>query len=216
MPEKLINTIPHFLSKTWISWVVLIGAMLARMIQLVYFFNIRLDASYQNIATKNLVAGHGISLDKVLPSDLSQTIYEPLINWPPGYSLLLAPFYILFGGDYISAGLTLGIIGALVLIIATRGILRLLDVPQWGINLYTLLAGFYIYYFYLIASSDAITISFFFGSALLYVIINKTAGEMVEIINSHRYLPVPVRSIEIPVYPCYTHHPRLSNIGGVC
>ena len=69
------------------------------------------------LATQNLVYGHGISTAHVFSSDLSQIIYEPLIKWPPGYSLLLAPFYILFNHNYIAAGLALDILAAIALIL---------------------------------------------------------------------------------------------------
>jgi hypothetical protein len=107
------------------------------------------------------VDGYGISISHVLPSDLSTTAYEPLINWPPGYSLLLAPFYVLFNHNYILAGLTLDILAAITLIIFTRRILKLLETPVHLINVFTLLTGFFIYYFYFINSSDAIAITFF-------------------------------------------------------
>lgn len=116
---------------------------------------------YQVMAMQNFVDGHGISTSYVLPTNLSATVYEPLINWPPGYSLLLSPFYVLFNHNYILAGLTLNILAAIALIIFSRRILKVLEVPQHLINLFTLFTGFFIYSFYFIDSSDAIAISFF-------------------------------------------------------
>ncbi len=140
---------------------VILLAITGRVIQLVYFFNIRVDGMYQHLATLNFVSGHGISTGQVFPANLSSTVYEPLINWPPGYSLLLSPFYLLFNNNYIAAGLTLDILAAITLILVTRKILKLFDIPLYLINIYILITGYFIYFFYFIASSDAIAISFF-------------------------------------------------------
>ena len=155
------NKIKLFLSDKKVTVIILALAIGARVMQLIYFYNIRVDASFQVMGTQNLLSGHGISLAKVVPSDISSIIYEPLINWPPGYSLLLTPFYIIFNHNYIAAGLTLDIIAAITLIFITRGILQILNTPLYLINIFTLINGFFIYYFYFIASSDAIAITFF-------------------------------------------------------
>lgn len=161
--------IKSFLSVRLTGYIIIAIAITGRIIQLIFFFNIRVDGSYQYMAMQNLVHGHGVTASQVLPSDLSTTVYEPLINWPPGYSILLAPFYILSGHDYIAAGLTLDIICAVILILVSRSILGLLDVPVYLINIYTLLTSFFVYSFYFIASSDAIAIAFF-AAAIYFTI----------------------------------------------
>jgi len=113
------------------------------------------------MAMQNYVEGHGISTSRVLATDLSTIIYQPLINWPPGYSILLSPFYLLFGKNYIVAGITLEIIAAIVLIFTCRKLLKLFDTPTWLINLFTVVIGFFIYPFYFINTSDAAAITFF-------------------------------------------------------
>lgn len=122
------------------------------------------------MAMQNFADGHGVSLSKVLSSDLSSTVYEPLINWPPGYSVLLTPFYLLFGHNYILAGLVLDILAAISLIVICRRILKLLETPLYLANIFTLLTGFFVYYFYFIASSDAIAITFF-AAAIYYALL---------------------------------------------
>lgn len=156
---------------------VLCIAIASRIIQLVFFYNIHFDPSYQVIATENLLNGHGITITRATIDNLAAPVYEPLIMWPPGYTFLLAPFYALFGHDYIAAGITLDILFALVLIVCCRAILRTLSTDVWIINLFTLFSGFFIYFFYFLASSDAIAISFF-AVALLYtlkIVKNQTA-----------------------------------------
>ncbi len=144
-----------------ISFLVILLAVVARIIQLIYFFNIRVDGMYQALATQNFVTGHGFSNSFVSPSNLSSIIYEPQINWPPGYSLLLSPFYLLLNNNYIYAGIALDILAAIALIFITRKILRILSAQEYIINLFTLMMAFYIYPFYFICSSDAIAITFF-------------------------------------------------------
>jgi hypothetical protein len=155
------NKIKEFLSGKKVTVVILGIAILSRIIQLIFFYNIRVDGMYQVMAMQNLVHGHGITTADVLPTDLSAVNYQTLVNWPPGYSLLLAPFYLLFGHNYIAAGMTIDILFAIILIFTCRSILRTLSTPLYLINLFTLFSGFFIYYFYFIDSSDAIAISFF-------------------------------------------------------
>ena len=197
------------LSNRKITLVIILLAIASRVIQLIYFFNIRVDGMYQHMATLNFINGHGISTSYVLPADLSSTIYEPLINWPPGYSLLLAPFYLLFNHNYIAAGITLDILAAVTLIVITRKVLKLFETPVYLINIFTFLTSFCIYYFYFIASSDAIAISIFITG--LYYTLSlfktkknwqvKTAGITISLIlcAAIKYLFFPVVFI-IPVY----------------
>jgi hypothetical protein len=173
MISVIANRAKQFLSDKKVTVAIVAFAIAGRVIQLIYFYNIRVDASYQVMATQNLVYGHGISLSRVLPSDLSLTIYEPLINWPPGYSLLLVPFYVLFNHNYIAAGITLDILAALILIFSSRSTLKILNTPVYLINIYTLFTGFFIYYFYYVASSDAIAIPFFIAGLFLTLLLLK-------------------------------------------
>ncbi|HEV8285098.1 MAG TPA: hypothetical protein VGQ09_12360 [Chitinophagaceae bacterium] len=141
--------------------VILILAIIGRVIQLIYFFNIRVDRSFQIMATDNLLHGHGISTAQVFANDLSTIIYQPLIKWPPGYSLIMAPFYAIFNHNYIAAGLTVDIIFAVIFILITRSLLKLLNTPGYLVNIYTLVSGFFMYDFYVICTADAIAITFF-------------------------------------------------------
>jgi hypothetical protein len=186
MRSKFTNHAKNILSLPGIT-VLMVGlAIVGRIIQLIYFYSIRFDGSYQAIATQNWLEGHGITIGEVFAQDLSATVYQPLINWPPGYSVLLAPFYWIYGGNYIAAGLTLDIIAAIVLIYFTRRILQIFNVPLYLINLFTLINGFFIYYFYLVASSDAIAISLFCVALyFMWIMIRE---------NSH-----PLRNITIVV-----------------
>ena len=159
--QFLISAAINILSGRAMTIVIVLVSIIARMIQLVFFYNIRVDASYQVMATRHFVEGNGVSFAEVLPTDLAITHYEPLVNWPPGYSLLLAPFYLLSGKNYILAGISMDIVFAVLLILMCRALLKRLGVPLYGRNIFTLLTSLFIYSFYFIASSDAIAISLF-------------------------------------------------------
>ncbi|HWR32103.1 MAG TPA: hypothetical protein VN451_01145, partial [Chitinophagaceae bacterium] len=160
-----MNTTNHIikklLSQKQISVLIILLVIVARIIQLTFFYNMNVDGMYQVLAMQNFVDGHGISISHVQPADLSTIVYQPLINWPPGYSLLLSPFYVLFNHNAIAAGLIFEILAATMLIFTCRKILQLFETPLYLINLFTLLTGFFIYPFYFICSSDSGTITIF-------------------------------------------------------
>lgn len=164
----------RILSDPRMTIVVIAIAIGARLLQLIYFYTIGFDISYQVIAMHNFSVGNGITVATVNPGDIASAIYTPLINWPPGYSLLLLPFYELFGQNYIAAGLTIDIIAALLLIFVSRRILFLLDIPLYLVNLFTLLVGFFIYRFYFIASTDSIGVSLFLLAVLYMLLLFKS------------------------------------------
>ncbi len=197
-----INRIKYILSDKWTSIAIISLAIVARVIQLIFFYNLRVDGMYQVMAMQNFAEGHGISTAKVLPADLSAIVYERLINWPPGYSILLSPFYILTGHNYMLAGIILDVLAAIAMIFTCRAILRTLDTPAWLFNLFTLLTAFFIYYFYFINSSDAIAISFFLGAiffALQALKKNKFSSGSIIAITACLFISGLIKYLFIPV-----------------
>lgn len=150
-----------FLSRKEVTVAIIGIVLLARLIQLIFFNTIHRDGMYQIMAMQNFLDGHGISMSKVLASDLSLPIYQHEVRWPPGYSLLLSPFYLLLNQDYSLAVLTLAFLSAIAVLFYSRKLLFLLDIPLYLVNLFTLLTGFTIYSFYFTNSSDTIAIAFF-------------------------------------------------------
>lgn len=202
------QTLKNILSDKRVTAAILFIVIASRAIQLLFFYNIRVDGMYQVVAMQNFIHGHGISIGNALPSNLSYFYYEPLINWPPGYSLMMAPFYLLFNHNYILAGIIMDLLFAVLLIFTGRKILKLLDTPLFLVNLFTLSTGFFIYFFYYINSSDAIAISIFLFGIFYTLKLVKTkqfssvtaAGLMLPLFLAGfiKYLFIPVVFI-IPV-----------------
>lgn len=149
------------LSDKRVSVLIILLALSARAIQLIFYLDSFFDTAFQVIATQNLAAGHNVTTAIVHSADLSSPVYQPLINWPPGYSLLLYPFYIACGHNYLIACFIIDLLSAAAIILTTRKILSLLGVSTALINLFTLLTGFFIYYFYYTGSTDGVAVAFF-------------------------------------------------------
>lgn len=172
----MLQKLKKYFSGERVGLLILMAGIAGRIIQVVYFYNVRVDRCYQLLAMQNLVDGHGVTLARVVPGQLSGIIYEPLIKWPPGYSLLVAPFYLLFHKNYIWSTLSIDILFAVLLIVICRKILRALDTPDFLVNLFPLIAGFFLYDFYVITSSDAIAITFFLLAIYLALLVLKRRG----------------------------------------
>ncbi|HEV8287324.1 MAG TPA: hypothetical protein VGQ09_23610 [Chitinophagaceae bacterium] len=130
--------------------------------------------SYQILAAENFYEGHGISLTKITAEDISSPVYEPLFQWPPGFSLLFIPFYILFNKNYLPAAIAISLLSAIALIFFCRSILKILNIPHFLINLYTFITGFFIYYFYSKPCTDATAITFFVIGIYFTLLLLKT------------------------------------------
>jgi hypothetical protein len=161
MTVSILPPLKSLLSGRKVSIAILIIAILGRLLQVLFFFNIRSDRSFQLLATTNLLKGHGVTFAEVYTNDLSRVIYTPLINWPPAYSFIMAPIYSLCAHNYLIAALVLDMIASIILIVVSRAILKLLELPSFAINLFTIVSGFFIYPFYFISSTDSLGVTVF-------------------------------------------------------
>jgi hypothetical protein len=121
---------------------------------------------FQVISMENFVDGHGFSLSAVSMADIATNHYTFLSGWPPGYSFLLAPFYLFFNHNYIPATITFELLVSFFQIILCRKILSILSTQKYLINVFTFFSAFFLYPFYVIDSSDAIATTFFLISVL--------------------------------------------------
>jgi len=149
------------------SIAIILIVLLCKILQQIYAFNSRYDMTFQILGAQHFLDGNGISDLVIQSSDLSAITYFNLTKWPPVFSLLYIPFYILFGKNYIAAAIAMGIVAAIGLIFVTRAILKTLDLPIVYINLFTLLTGFFGYYFYTIPNTDPVGITIFLFACYL-------------------------------------------------
>ncbi len=149
------------------STVIVLISIIGRIIQQIHFTDVTGDKIFQIQATKNLLEGNGYTFLQAMPSDLSSAVYTPLIKWPPGYSILLSPFYSVFKENLFWGSLGLDILTCISFIWLSRKIIRLFNVPLYAINLYTIITGFYIYTFCSASMSDLITLVFYLSAVYL-------------------------------------------------
>lgn len=153
--------IKRFLSLPVVTVGIIILAISVRIFFQIYFLSIANDKSYQILAAQNFLAGNGFTLHEVLLNDLSQSAYIPLIKWPPGYSLLLAPFLTLCKNNVVLASLLLDALTCILFIMFARKLLLSFSLPVWLVNIYTLISGFFLYSFCLASSTDFLTLTIF-------------------------------------------------------
>ena len=158
--------IRKFLSSSSADYFVIVIAFSIRFMHILFFYNVGVDVMYQVIAMENFVGGHGFSLSVVLPPDIAVNHYSLLFAWPPGYSLLLSPFYLLFNHNFLISSIVLELLSSFLQIILCRKILRILSTERYLINVFTLFSAFFLYAFYISYRSDAIAITFFLVAVL--------------------------------------------------
>ncbi len=93
--QEYMNVISSFLNDKRVTVGCLTLAILCKLALMFYFFQFQGDKMHQAVAAKSFINGGGISLAMVSGDNLSVVKHKPLTAWPPGYSLLLAPIYII-------------------------------------------------------------------------------------------------------------------------
>ena len=126
----LIEKLKRLLSYRTVSFIVILLSLSGRVIQKLTVLTVGTDKSFQIQATKNLLEGNGISIREVYATDLSVIHNVPLIKWPPGYSLILSPFYAASGDNFLWGTLWLDIIACLLFVWLARKIFLQFLVPK--------------------------------------------------------------------------------------
>lgn len=205
----MFNKIKTILSSPAASVIIFILAAAGRVLQKIYYTTPGGDKAYQILATKNLLNGRGISTLEVFAGNLTDPQYVSLIKWPPGYSLLLAPFYELSGENFFWGSLWPDLIAAILFVWFARKTISLFKVPVYLVNFYTLVAGFCMYNFCTSSSSDLITATFYEIALFLtlrFILSEKknyraafVISLMLFICGFTRYMSLPLAYI-IPLY----------------
>lgn len=128
------------------------------------------DKCYQLLAAKNMDEGHGYSISVQDADNLAQTLYGPLSGWPPGYSLAISLAQKMTG-DYFAAAIVLDVFTVVVFYGAL-----LLFFLWWGSRFKDWLAGLILVFFglssapfYMLFSTDFLSLSFFTFSSVVFL-----------------------------------------------
>lgn len=203
---NLPHVIFYYLSLKRTVHITLICAIALRALQVIYFFNTRNDMTFQILAAQNLYYGDGLTISKINPNDLSDVIYNPMIEWPPGFSLLFIPFYFFFCENYLGAALCLSILFSSILIFSTYSILKSFAVSNFYISLFLVLTGFHLYYFYLKPCTDAVAISCLMVS--IYVAFNQVKAKSASswktlFVSFLLLLSASIKYMYVPIIFCF-------------
>src|SRR5689334_7400220 len=110
------HVLSRYLSTRIASVVCFVLAVACKTWFLYLFMHYCSDRAAMLLTTGNLLTGHGISIEQVSLTDLSQRLYIHYNGWPPGYNLLLAPFlFILQKGQWIAAYLLVDLVSVAAL-----------------------------------------------------------------------------------------------------
>ncbi len=172
MGRKLIRSfsswkefLKRMLSAKHSGTIIILLVFILKSLQLIYLFDTRSDLSHQAWFAQSLTEGRSIGPATVNSTDLSKINYQTDIRWPPGYSIFMAPLLLIFQQDYIVAALMLNLLAAFWLIIISRKIVTLFDLPAYLVNLFTIVSGLTLFYFQLKPSTDALAVIFFLLAA---------------------------------------------------
>lgn len=142
--RKIIHTSAILLKKVFsrkdVSVICFSLAIVIKILLIFYFLQIDCDKLFQAMAGKNLAGGHGLTIKQVHVSNLSKENYEPLVGWPPAYSVFFAVIYS-FVKDLDVSTFIIDIICVILFFVLLRKLLRQLQFPDYLINLLILFNG---------------------------------------------------------------------------
>jgi hypothetical protein len=213
--KKILANCKNFLSCPSTGIVFLVIAIAVKILLQIFFFSMVDDKLVQLHAAENLLAGHGISISHVSPGDLSTEEFTPLVGWPPGYSVVLAPLLWIFNNDYKTAALVFDIACVFPFFFYLIRIVNFLNLQKWLKHLFILFAGFFFYPVNSSTSTDFISficVLAGFYYLLLFMKSNKKSLRLVFLISLFLFLAGFFRYSYIPVAFCI---PMLLGIAGL-
>jgi MFS family permease len=87
--NSLPNAIRPYVKK--LLWILLGIAIIHQGIRQYFFARFDTDKTIQIAGARWLGMGQGLNIIQANPADLSNPVNEPIVGWPPGYSLVIAP-----------------------------------------------------------------------------------------------------------------------------
>lgn len=158
----------NFLSSKTASWLFIVIAIACRVVNVLYSSFTSRDKIFLAVQSKGLLDGNGLAVPKYFAPDFINPVLDFTPQWPPGYSILLAPFLKIFDYDLPTATAAIDITGSVVIIFLVRKIAIELNFPVAAVNLITLISGCFEYAFIAEAlPTDIPAFAFFLGGILL-------------------------------------------------
>ena len=148
-------------------------AVLAKIIQQIYFFVPTLDRACQLVLAKNFMNGNGLTINKLLPDGITE-IFIPVSSWPPGYPVLVGGLSFILHISILNAAIVFDCISITLIIYFSRQILLTINCQLKWVNLYTILIGFFLFDFSQLPATDLNALAFYlWGHTLTLQIIKK-------------------------------------------
>lgn len=199
-----------FFEIKYAAWLCLGLAVFCRVVNTLFVSYAGRDKMLLVLQGKSFLAGNGFSIPQYFTNNLDNPVYDNTLFWPPGYSVLIAPFIKIFNGNIYWATTSLDILVCVGLILILRKICRQIGFTKAGINIMTLVAGCFEYPFtHESLPTDSVSLLFLLLgiSGLLSLLIKKeftalqilAAGFFLFLPAAFRYSYPPV-SLGIPFF----------------
>ncbi|HLF46748.1 MAG TPA: hypothetical protein VI548_10000 [Chitinophagaceae bacterium] len=156
--------------------VCLLTAIACRVVNTMFVSFAGRDKMLLVLQSKNFLEGKGLSVQKYFTDQPDIPLFDFTQLWPPGYSLLLAPFLKLFNYNIYWATTAFDILASLAFIFIVRKICLQIKFPAAATNLMTLVAGCFEYPF-TGSSLPTDTISLFFILAGISLMLKVAAND---------------------------------------
>ncbi|HEV7781085.1 MAG TPA: hypothetical protein VGO58_07445 [Chitinophagaceae bacterium] len=143
--RKIVLTCRHLLSLRSTTIIILLISVVAKIVLQLSIFSISGDKLIQLVAAQNLLEGNGITISHLGLDNLTAETYTPLMGWPPGYSLAMAPLLWIFGNDYVNAAIFFDLLCVFPFFLFLIRLLDLLNLERWIKNLFILFTGLFLY-----------------------------------------------------------------------
>jgi hypothetical protein len=145
-------------------------AFLNRAILVFLTSNIGKDKMLQLTAAENLMAGKGYGIEKYYVGNIIIPVFDRVIEFPPGYSVIMMPFLSLFHHNLENASLAFDLVVSLALIFVIRKLCIAIGFPQFVTNICTLVAGCFQYPFIMFTPpTDTVALLLSLTGLLLWV-----------------------------------------------
>jgi hypothetical protein len=135
------------LEKKYVAFACILVSVICRTINLFFVSFAGRDKMMLLLQSKSFLEGKGLSVPQYFTTQLETPVYDYTQFWPPGYSLIIAPFLKLFNYNIYWATSVFDLIIGIALIFTLRKISMQLGFPALATNIMTLIAGCFEYPF---------------------------------------------------------------------